>query len=219
MTTGPHVVVVPTFGGEPRRKVGGRPSLRDGILGPESSYAIMFRRGFACCGCLVLPRPTFWKLSLYSSGVWRLLLFRLPPFLLLLFLRRRFHFRLLALSRRRRLSRYRRRSALLLALGPRKRLRSRSGLVPVWLGLTAYWTSGFGTVIRGWHRRAVIARRWLSRTIRLGTSHVGTIVRLIRLVIRWRCGRTTRRRAFVRLIRIGTIVRLWRCRLIRLGGG
>src|ERR1019366_6926945 len=115
---------------------------------------------------------------------WRLLLFLLPPFLFLLFLRRRLRFRLLALSRRRRLSRYRRRSVLLLALRRRRRLRPRSRLVPVWLGLARYRTSGFGTAIRLWRRRAVIARRWLSRTIR--------------------------RRA---------VVRLWRCRLIRLGKG
>jgi hypothetical protein len=147
---------------------------------------------------------------------WRLLLFLLPPFLFVLFLRRRLCFRLLPLSWRRRLSRYWRRSALLLALRRQRRLRPRSRLVPVWLGLAGYRTSGFGTVIRLWRRPAVIARRWLSRMIRLGTSRVRLIVRL---VIRWRYGRAIRRRAAVRLIRVGTIVRPWRCRLIRLGRG
>ena len=54
---------------------------------------------------------------------WRLLLFLLPPFLFMLFLRGRLCLRLLALSRRRQLGRYRGRSALLLALRRQRRLR------------------------------------------------------------------------------------------------
>ena len=111
-------------------------------------------------------------------------LFLLPPFLfLLLFLRGRLRFRLLELRRRRRLSRDRRRSALLLAFGRRRRLRARSGLVPAWLGLAGCRTSGFRTVIR-LRRRAVIARRWLSWVIRLGTSRLRLIVWLTWPVIR-----------------------------------
>jgi hypothetical protein len=61
------------------------------------------------------------------------------------------------------------------APGRRRRLRARSGLVPARLGLTGRRTSGFGTVIR-LRRWAVIARWWLSRVIRLGTSRLRPIV-------------------------------------------
>src|SRR5580700_1940902 len=161
------------------------------------------------------PR-TLGNLPSHSPVVWRLILFLLPALLFLLFLRRRLCFRLLELGRSRWLRRYRRRSALLLALRRRWRLRPQSTLVPVWLGLATYRTSGFGTVVRLWRGGAVIARRWLSQTVRLRTSRVTLTVRL---VIRWLCGWTIRRRAVVRLIRDGTIVRLWRRRLIRLGRG
>jgi hypothetical protein len=73
-------------------------------------------------------------------------------------------------------------------LGPRRRLRPRSGLIPVRIGLVGCRTMGFGTVIWLCRRGAVIARRWLSWMIHLGTSRVRLIFWLIRPVFRGRRG-------------------------------